>query len=186
VYRAWGVGPGPRNIDATGTRRRIEALATVGWSATAIADRLGVTKAAVRQLTLRHRVTVEKAAAIAAVYDELWDKKPPARNKPERISVAKTRGNALRMGLHPPLSWNDEDIDDPLAVPYIEPEPVKKRGIKKRANVEDIEWLASCSLSAPQIAARLAVSVYALEMECRRQDRNDLWLSLAAKERVAA
>jgi hypothetical protein len=174
---------GSAYTDPAGTRRRIEALIAIGWSMSAIDAMLGwkVSRTSCL-LSDPTNITRRNAARIAALYDKLWDKPAPARNRQERHSRSYALCLAKKRGYLKPLCWDDETIDDPNAVPYVEPEPPKKRGTKPRAVVEDIEWLASCSLSAPQIARRLGVSVYGLEQACRRADRTDLWLSLTAKQ----
>ena len=65
--------PEAARIDATGTRRRVQALATRGWSRRMIADHIGMDGTYFRKVCNRDRVTVRVARAIAAVYDEYWD-----------------------------------------------------------------------------------------------------------------
>lgn len=107
-------------IPSVGVQRRLHALAVIGWSGQALADRLGVTAEAVTQwhrgkYPLVRRETAEK---IGSLYDELWDKRPPASTHGERISVSRTKGWAARSGFAGPLAWDDESIDDPDAEPY--------------------------------------------------------------------
>jgi hypothetical protein len=100
--------------------RRLEALHAVGWSETAIAARLGVTKQAVNDLRTHpgQHVTVETAADIAAVYDELWNQQATGR------TVNRTRNWAAGKGFAPPLAWDDDRIDDPSASPMLDAAPV--------------------------------------------------------------
>jgi hypothetical protein len=62
---------GPLVVDATGTRRRIQALARIGWSSVEIGRRVGVECARVSYLTARKTVHLSTAQRIAALYDEL-------------------------------------------------------------------------------------------------------------------
>ena len=102
-----------RLIDATGTRRRIQALMRLGWTGQQIAERAGIPRgqSSIDTLVRRtKRVTVERAAAIAAVYDDL------SMTLGESVV---TRARAERNGWPPPLAWDDESIDDPDATPHL-------------------------------------------------------------------
>ncbi|MEU4590069.1 hypothetical protein [Micromonospora aurantiaca (nom. illeg.)] len=97
----------PAYIDPTGTRRRLQALAVLGWRWTDIAARRGVTWQSIQIVALGgrnvHRTT---AAEVAAVYRDL-----STRPGPSRITAAR----AAAKGWHGPLAWHD--IDDPACVP---------------------------------------------------------------------
>ena len=71
-------------VDAAGTRRRLQALTFNGWSLTALAGRYGCTLKAVRKMLAYERVSVATAAAVRALYDELWDEPPPEGTPFER------------------------------------------------------------------------------------------------------
>ena len=60
----------------------------------------------------RSRITVKTARTVSAMYDRL--SMQPA---PESITAARTRLWASRKGFAPPLAWDDETIDDPMAEP---------------------------------------------------------------------
>jgi len=62
---------------AAGTRRRIQALVATGWSQAKLSKRLGMTPANFAAMLHRDRVTVSTARAAAALYDELWTRRPP-------------------------------------------------------------------------------------------------------------
>ena len=66
---------------ATGARRRLQALANRGWSATAIGGQgLGVSAAQAKRVMERGGpVTPELAERVAAAYDVLWNRPPPQR-----------------------------------------------------------------------------------------------------------
>lgn len=110
------VTPGDRTtgrIDATGTRRRVQALAALGWPARHIAMHAGLQTANAHHLEGRARVYVSTANAIAKTYDEL------RRLRPERHGVTKshaqrTRNAAARNHWAPPKYWDDPEhpIDD--------------------------------------------------------------------------
>lgn len=103
------------DVDATGTVRRFRALACLGWSFQAVSERAGIGRG--RDIASRTTVTRTTAAAVAAIYDELWATPPRVATREERIVVAKTKARALREGWAPPLAWDDDDIDNPDACP---------------------------------------------------------------------
>lgn len=98
-----------RSIDSTGTRRRVQALAWMGWPAREVAARAGTTQATLQTLILpRRRLSYALARRVAAVYEELCMKPGPSRV---------TAGKARAAGFVPPLGWPDDRIDDPKARP---------------------------------------------------------------------
>jgi hypothetical protein len=103
-------------IDATGTRRRVEALAVRGWSRNWVARQIGMTQDAFRKATGRAQVTVGLARLVAAAYDEWWDQDPLDHGYALN-PVAITRAGARRAGWHGPLAWDDDTIDNPSAMP---------------------------------------------------------------------
>ena len=68
--------------DATGTHRRVQALAAAGWSQAKIGQRLGMSPANFATMMRRQQVTAGTAAAARAVYDELWKQPPPEDGTP--------------------------------------------------------------------------------------------------------
>lgn len=105
------------SVDATGTRRRLQALACLGWSARMIADRFGMAEVTVATWGRAERVSSRTAAKVARWYDELSMRIPEPVTFAERIAVGATRGKAAARGWVPPLAWDDEVIDDPSAEP---------------------------------------------------------------------
>lgn len=96
------------DVDATGTRRRIQALLAIGYTQALIAAELGVSQRSVSAFTHRDFVTAETRAAIAEVYSR-WCMTPG----PSRLS----RDRAKAAGWVPPLAW--DDIDDPAEKPQM-------------------------------------------------------------------
>ena len=98
--------PSSHCIDATGTRRRVQALAWMGWSRAEVARRAGVNPRTLRAQMSLGRVSTRLAERIRVIYAELsWTRGPSAP------AAAKARS----LGLAPPAAW--DDIDDPLARP---------------------------------------------------------------------
>jgi hypothetical protein len=108
--------PDGARIDATGTRRRVEALAVRGWARHFIAERVAMNDGNFRKAVNRNRVTAKLARGVAAAYDELWDKDPLEHGVP-LSSVTRVRADATRLGFLSPLAWDDDTIDDPAAIP---------------------------------------------------------------------
>jgi DNA-directed RNA polymerase specialized sigma24 family protein len=116
-----GTLPDSRPVDGTGTRRRLQALAVLGYSPRVLADYLGCSKQAVQQLTVSTRlVHPATVARIAALYGPLSGL-PPQFNRDisaeRRPYIDQTAATARARGWLPPLAWEDVDIDDPHAVP---------------------------------------------------------------------
>lgn len=108
-------------IEATGTVRRVQALVAIGHTLTAIAEAIGWTvqnfTRVVREGSVPYacRVEVRTAQAVAALYDQL------SMTRPAGLSADKARRYAARQGWFPPLAWEDDQLDDPVATPSVAP-----------------------------------------------------------------
>lgn len=165
--RAWqrsrALAGGQLLIDATGTTRRLRALAVLGWRLEDLAPLLGVVEARIGHLTRSGNPTVHRrtAAAVAAVYERLSMTQGPS---------ARTRALAANRDWSPPLAWDDHTIDDPAARPdsgrgrrdpafdevavqrAMRGDPVHLRPVER---AEAIRRLTGQGLSASEIAERL-------------------------------
>lgn len=99
-------------IDATGTRRRTQALVALGWTLTEQATRLGRTIHNHKYVLTTDRVTIRTARLVAGLYDDLSTVTPPAS-----IGVTRAKRWAQRNQWAPPMAWDDDTIDDPNARP---------------------------------------------------------------------
>ena len=155
--------------DATGTRRRIQALMRCGWSVSLLAARLGQPRQVLRaKLHVRGRVTPATAAAVRALYDDLWDRPPPEGTRFERRAATMARRYAAERGWPPPCAWDEPAIDDPAA---------SSADGWERGNDGKREWgtltaealeLAGFGLDDRQIAERLGVSAGTLSVTLAR------------------
>lgn len=102
----------PRRVDPTGTRRRLQALAAIGWPAALIAEIAGCTRSNVSKWAKQDHVYVTTHQLVCRVYDELSMTPGPS---------AVTRRIARQQGWLAPLCWDDGSIDDPAATPSTEP-----------------------------------------------------------------
>jgi hypothetical protein len=109
----------PAVVDATGARRRLQALATLGYDSDYLAPLIGRRRETTFSLLTgrQPKVAREHDERIRRVYDDLWDKPRVGATKGERISISKAKGRAIRRGYAPPLQWDDDSIDDPNAEP---------------------------------------------------------------------
>lgn len=103
-------------IDATGSHRRVQALAVRGWSRNAVARHIGMRQDNFRDAIKQDRVTARLARRVAAAYDDLWNQ-DPLESGTSLNAVSRVRKQAERAGFHGPLAWDDDTIDDPRAVP---------------------------------------------------------------------
>lgn len=97
----------PRMVSSRGARRRVEALACLGWSSYDVAAELGNTGEWTRQVLMRDVIFRSTHEAIAAVYDDLSTRTPQGRPQ----ILARTRNRARRLGYLPPAAWDDIDND---------------------------------------------------------------------------
>lgn len=98
-----------RSVDSAGTRRRVQALAWMGWPAAQVAARANTTAATLRTLILpTRRISFALSRRVAAVYEELSGVRGPS---------AGVAAKARQLGHAPPAAWDDVGIDDPKAKP---------------------------------------------------------------------
>lgn len=103
-------------IDATGTRRRVEALAVRGWARHLIATRMGLDVKYFRKVVGRQKVTARVARGVCEAYNAWWNQDPLEHGVP-LSSVSRVKADAERNGFHGPLAWDDDTIDNPHALP---------------------------------------------------------------------
>lgn len=101
-----------QQVDATGTRRRIQALMCLGWSHLALERLTGIRHEVLSSQLYSPTVTRSSANRMVDLYDRLSLTTPPTTTTSERISVNRTRALARRRGWAPPLAWDDIDNDD--------------------------------------------------------------------------
>lgn len=108
--------PNGARVDATGTRRRLQALVASGWTFTALASEIGIHDRHLGALARAVYVNAGTARKIKTAYKRI------VRLTPEQCGVtaasrAIARGLARKEGWHSPLAW--DDIDDPTAEPEV-------------------------------------------------------------------
>jgi transcriptional regulator with XRE-family HTH domain len=165
AYRLNRMHNGDREIDATGTRRRILALGTIGWSQREIAAQSGLTQRTIGRLATAVVTSVhtDTAAAIRTTFARLEMTPGPG-------GMHVTRA-AINSGGLPPLAWDEDSIDDPDATPAtcdvptgIDPVVVARlvSGVRVDARpseqTEALRVLSEQGMTDTEIAERLRVT----------------------------
>ena len=103
---------GSTTAPITGTRRRLQALAAIGWNSDALAEITGIHPKQIQEYTSantrRAFVYLSTARTVADAYNKL-----SMTHGPSHI----TAGRAKAKGWAPPLAWDDDDLDNPNAKP---------------------------------------------------------------------
>ncbi|MEV0619546.1 hypothetical protein AB0I81_39950 [Nonomuraea sp. NPDC050404] len=97
----------PRGVLPYGSRRRMEALAALGWPISEQECRLGHPDLFGR-LTRQKYVRPATARAIERLYSELWAQTPP-----DTLGSRRVKARAERAGWPRPAEWDDDLIDLP-------------------------------------------------------------------------
>lgn len=102
----------PRSrVVATGTHRRLQALIAVGWPHDELAARLGRSSAGLRRSMLSDSVTAQTAQDVSALYEQLWNRRPPQSTDAQCAAADAARAYAAERGWLPPLAWDHIDTD---------------------------------------------------------------------------
>lgn len=139
-------------VDATGSARRLQALAINGWPTRNLAKQLGHKDPATVQHIANGKtptIRLRTKDGIRDLYNQLWDQPGPSKRTAD---IAKARGWL------PALAWDDDLIDRPDH----QPEDVRRRGVSGGGSgitLEDIEEARQQGYgTAEQIGWRLGVS----------------------------
>lgn len=163
-------------VDATGARRRLQALAVLGWTTRALAFELDMERGAVGDILTGRtaRIRHGSAQAIAGCYGRLWNVAGPSE---------RTRTWARQQGFLPPLAWDDDALDDPGAAA----DPGAVRGGWEALNPDDVRELLEAGLPTEMVAARLGVSVKEIRVLSVERDPDNVRVdALPARNKVRA
>lgn len=140
-------------IDATGTRRRLQALVSMGWTLTALGPRLGFHPRQLTGLLYGDRVLASTARRVADGYRVVQTLDPVAHGVPQR-SATLSRNLAARQGWHGPLAW--DDIDNPAAEPEaLEPYAPPAANGRDSMRIPEIRHLLGLGESPASIARQM-------------------------------
>lgn len=103
-------------VDGTGTRRRLQALAAIGFPFQRLGDHLPIHPNQVHYAAGGRRVQARTARAVADLYNQLWNQ-DPTQYGVRPATALKVKRNAASKGWAPPAAWDDDTIDDPSAQP---------------------------------------------------------------------
>jgi DNA-binding CsgD family transcriptional regulator/lambda repressor-like predicted transcriptional regulator len=151
--------------DATGSARRLQALAVNGWPTRTLAKRLGHKDPATIQNIARGQtptIRLRTKDGIRNLYNELWDQAGPSKRTAD---IAKARGWL------PALAWDDDLIDRPEH----EADDVRRRKVNGGGSCITMEDIAEAREqgydTAQQIGWRLGVHVSTVSQILSRADR---------------
>lgn len=141
----------PGYVSPLGSRRRVEALAAIGWPSVHLARAAGIHPSNRTTILAGKTMRAGTAARIAKAYEELKRQKPE-RHGIRRSSISASRLRAKELRWPPPDYWDMVGaIDDPDFVPDFG---------KKRSEIlaENAHWLLTAGgLDRPAAAERLEV-----------------------------
>lgn len=117
---ALNLKPASQWTDATGSRRRLQALQAIGWNCAAVGRHAGLHCRTVQPILRGDTLRVNPATAdkIRLAYDAMWGTPPKPATTQERSAVGRALNHARAHGYAPPLAWDDDSIDDPTAEPH--------------------------------------------------------------------
>jgi hypothetical protein len=121
-YKALRMG-GKASVDATGTRRRLQALARLGHTFEVIGRRMGVDKSVPKDYCGVTFVQLATAQKVKRVYEEL-------SGTPGASTIARNR--AIAKGWVAPLDWEGRNIDDPRALSHSQFSALVRAGNARR------------------------------------------------------
>lgn len=159
--------PNPRGfVPNIGSRRRLQALMAIGWRHSDLSPMAGFNTG-----TLNHQVgnwiSRAKHDAMKDLYDRLWNTEGPA--------PATSRARVRNAGYLPPLSWDEDTIDDP----NYEPDSADAEAVDA---AEDVEFLLDSGCRREEIAQRLGYVPATLVRNLTRHGRSDLVRRLSPRE----
>ncbi|MCW2899184.1 MAG: hypothetical protein JWO67_1449 [Streptosporangiaceae bacterium] len=104
-------------VDATGTRRRLQALIATGWTVELLAAELGRRPNALHRSMTGASVTARTAHEVASLCQRLCNTTPPRATSEQRAAADTARAHAAAQGWLPPLAWDDIDTDATPSAP---------------------------------------------------------------------
>jgi lambda repressor-like predicted transcriptional regulator len=147
------------SVDALGTRRRVEALGRMGWTARTVSVAVGLKPATLSAMLFRGTVSMATANRVAEFYQQ---------HSEGFGGNARFAAKARSLGYPPPSAWDEDTIDDPEARPnftgfdeyvvrlLMDGEPVERPTRPDRE--EALARLLDAGLTAPEATRLIGVS----------------------------
>jgi hypothetical protein len=107
---------GAVTVDATSTRRRLQALVAGGWPQARLAARLGMLPSNFGTMLRSEQVLAATERAARKLYDALWNQ-DPCEHGVDTQAYSRARNHAASRSWAPVGAWDDDLIDDPAAFP---------------------------------------------------------------------
>lgn len=166
-------------VPSTGAVRRLQALATLGYRQTDLAEMLGVNRTNFSTMIhgQRDRITIETHTAVDEIFGALWDKPQTGPHADRACQLAK------RYRWVGPLAW--DDIDDPAEQPAGVAR-VRDRRASADEILDDVAFLLELGESPDQAAALIGRTPGSLSKLAARHDRPELANQLYLAEKRAA
>lgn len=172
------MAPG-RNIDSTGTQRRLQALITIGWSQARLAKQLGMQPSNFGYLMNSDQCTVKRALDVRALYNTRWNQAQVGTDWHSKAAATRARNYAKTNGWAPPMAWDDDSIDDPNTVPDLGQQETDGRGVHRlQALIEDVELMVSSGATIEEAIQRTGRTRKALIGSLHHAERHDLTQAL--------
>ena len=162
-------------VPATGTRRRIQALAALGWPTSEVSRRAGYERSHLGLLMRRESIRRTTAERIAAVYETLSMQLPPETTKTQRIDASRARRIARERGWPPPLAWDDDHIDDPAYEPHAWHYVPADRA-------EHLADLDERQAGISEVCSELGIRRDSVERWCERNGMRDMYVRFMERE----
>ncbi|WP_347956115.1 hypothetical protein [Gordonia aichiensis] len=145
-------------VDSTGTVRRLQGLAVLGWSCGALADRLGTSSRALQPVVAGriHHVKAQRARAVRDLYDEL---SMTVGGSARTVTVARKNGWVA------PLAWDDDTIDDPAALP-----DTSTATVSTEDRIAEYEWLCVSGVDPVRAAGQAGISTVTIKRHKQRAE----------------
>lgn len=122
-YRIERIVRGTRKVPAVGLRRRVQALARLGWTQRELAGRLGIPFESFKKIVSQPVTSRGNAEKVRLVYAELCWQQGPSNS---------ARLRAERLGWPSPIDWHDPD--DPAEIPLCEIERRRRAALEAERN----------------------------------------------------
>lgn len=161
-------------VPAVGITRRLQALYALGYTRDALAAECRTSDRTIRMLYTgtSRRLTSTVAQGVLDAYARLSMTPPAPQTTQQRVAVERAKRRAAALKWAPPLAWDDDTIDDPLAEP--DWSVVAQGARAARADLDEFAHLIRGGESIARAATRLGVTLSAIEQAARRAGRTDI------------
>lgn len=167
--------PTAGQVGAEPTRRRLRALARIGYSLTTLSDRTGVKLTTLSMIRSRNeRCTAVVANAVTDIYNKLH--MTPGDN-------ADATHYATTHEWPAPLAWdNIDDLDETPTGVYKPPGSTAEYNIERAAKrLAYLEHAVEHGHTLERVTADLDLTRKAILRWCQRNERRDIWATLAER-----